>query len=393
MQVKDFFSSSAKLADLTSLRRRRVIQISAVTGFGLFASSLVARGITFDIFLLGLFSLIVTGSLAYKYYVTTSSYLLLGAMSSMLFALSATGAGVFDIAMIGYPGVIIFAALLGGIALFGTVLSLVLLQCITLTWLIMHDVVAPNPPILSWSHVLFIMVIYVITGFSVFILIQDIRRLMQSLQQEVSKVEQNRAHIQHLAHHDPLTNLPNRILGERLFNEKLRESEEKGLQLALLFIDLDNFKPVNDALGHAAGDRFLQKISQTITDHLSTKQSLIRFGGDEFIVLAPEISDKSEIDDLCKNLITWCSNEFEVLQTKVVVSGSIGVAQAPYDGIKLSSCAEKRILPCTKRNATAEIDTNTMTCALTKKTMKDSHLLSVCARPYMPMNSRSTTNH
>lgn len=133
MQVKDFFSSSAKLADLTSLRRRRVIQISAVTGFGLFASSLVARGITFDIFLLGLFSLIITGSLAYKYYVTTSSYLLLGAMSSMLFALSATGAGVFDIAMIGYPGVIIFAALLGGIALFGTVLSLVLLQCITLT--------------------------------------------------------------------------------------------------------------------------------------------------------------------------------------------------------------------------------------------------------------------
>ncbi len=73
---------------------------------------------------------------------------------------------------------------------------------------------------------------------------------------------------------------------------------------------------MNDALGHAAGDRFLQKISQTITDHLSTKQSLIRFGGDEFIVLAPEISDKSEIDDLCKNLITWCSNEFEVLQTK-----------------------------------------------------------------------------
>ena len=188
---------------------------------------------------------------------------------------------------------------------------------------------------------LFIMVIYVITGFSVFILIQDIRRLMQSLQQEVSKVEQNRAHIQHLAHHDPLTNLPNRILGERLFNEKLRESEEKGLQLALLFIDLDNFKPVNDALGHAAGDRFLQKISQTITDHLSTKQSLIRFGGDEFIVLAPEISDKSEIDDLCKNLITWCSNEFEVLQTKVVVSGSIGVAQAHYDGIKFKQLCRK----------------------------------------------------
>lgn len=126
-----------------------------------------------------------------------------------------------------------------------------------------------------------------------YVLVQDIRRLMQSLQQENAKVEQNRIHIQHLAHHDPLTNLPNRILGERLFVQKLEECEEKGLQLALLFIDLDNFKPVNDALGHAAGDRFLQKISQTITDNLTAKENLIRFGGDEFIVLASEIHDKS----------------------------------------------------------------------------------------------------
>ncbi|MBT3136686.1 bifunctional diguanylate cyclase/phosphodiesterase [Alteromonas sp. ALT199] len=341
MRLKDLFSSPVKLTDLILIRRRRVIQISMVTGFGLFAASLVARGITFDIFLLGQLSLIVTAILAYKRYIATSSYLLLGAMSSMLFALSATGAGVFDIAMLGYPGVIIFAALLGGIALFSTVLSLVLLQCVTLAWLVINDVVIPHPPILSWPHMLFIMVIFVITGFSVFILVQDIRRLMSSLQQEVAKVEKNRAHIQHLAHYDPLTNLPNRIMGERLFNERLRESEEKGLQLALLFIDLDNFKPINDALGHAAGDRFLQQISQTITDRLSAQQYLIRFGGDEFILLAPDISGKSEIDTLCKNLITWCSSEFEIMQTKIVVSASIGAAQAPSDGNQFKQLCRK----------------------------------------------------
>lgn len=341
MRLKDLFSSPVKLTDLILIRRRRVIQISMVTGFGLFAASLVARGITFDIFLLGQLSLIVTAILAYKRYIATSSYLLLGAMSSMLFALAATGAGVFDIAMLGYPGVIIFAALLGGIALFSTVLSLVLLQCVTLAWLVINDVVIPHPPILSWPHMLFIMVIFVITGFSVFILVQDIRRLMSSLQQEVAKVEKNRAHIQHLAHYDPLTNLPNRIMGERLFNERLRESEEKGLQLALLFIDLDNFKPINDALGHAAGDRFLQQISQTITDRLSAQQYLIRFGGDEFILLAPDISGKSEIDTLCKNLITWCSSEFEIMQTKIVVSASIGAAQAPSDGNQFKQLCRK----------------------------------------------------
>lgn len=341
MRFKDLFSSSVKLTDLTLIRRRRVIQISAVTGFGLFAASLVARGITFDIFVLGQLSLILTALLAYKRYITTSSYLLLGAMSSMLFALAATGAGVFDIAMLGYPGVIIFAALLGGIALFSTVLSLVLLQCITLAWLVLNNVVVPHPPMLSWPHILFIMIIFVITGFSVFILVQDIRRLMYSLQREVAKVEQNRAHIQHLAHYDPLTNLPNRIMGERLFNKRLRESEEKGLQLALLFIDLDNFKPINDALGHAAGDRFLQQISQTITDRLSANQYLIRFGGDEFILLAPDISCKSEIDTLCNNLITWCSSEFEILQTKIVVSASIGAAQAPFDGKQYKQLCRK----------------------------------------------------
>jgi diguanylate cyclase (GGDEF)-like protein len=185
------------------------------------------------------------------------------------------------------------------------------------------------------------MVIFCVTGFGVYVLVQDIRRLMVSLQQENAKVEQNRIHIQHLAHHDPLTNLPNRILGERLFSQKLEESEQKGLQLALLFIDLDNFKPVNDALGHAAGDRFLQKISQTITDNLSVNERLIRFGGDEFIILASEIQDKLQIDSLCHNLISWCSSEFEVLQTKIVVSCSIGIAQAPYDGIKFKQLCRK----------------------------------------------------
>ncbi|GFD74096.1 hypothetical protein KUL113_35160 [Tenacibaculum sp. KUL113] len=279
--------------------------------------------------------------LAYKHFVVASSYLLLVALSSMLFALSATGAGTFDIAMLGYPAIIIFAALLGGIGLFGTVLSLVLVQCIILTWLVMEGVITPNTPKLTWSHLTFIMIIFVITGFCVFILVQDIRRLMTSLQLEYTKVKKNREHIQYLAHHDPLTNLPNRLLGERLFNEKLAQSEANGLQLALAFIDLDNFKPVNDALGHSAGDRFLQHISQLINEKLSDDECLIRFGGDEFIVLAANITDRKHIETLCERLIDWCSSEFEVFQTNIVVSASIGVAIAPKDGAKFKQLCRK----------------------------------------------------
>lgn len=341
MKAGNILSPSLDTDDLITIRRHRVAQISTVTCFGLFISLFAARDITFDIMLVALAAMFTAAILAYKHFVVASSYLLLVALSSMLFALSATGAGTFDIAMLGYPAIIIFAALLGGIGLFGTVLSLVLVQCIILTWLVMKGVITPNTPRLTWSHLTFIMIIFVITGFCVFILVQDIRRLMTSLQLEYTKVKKNREHIQHLAHHDPLTNLPNRLLGERLFNEKLAQSEANGLQLALAFIDLDNFKPVNDALGHSAGDRFLQHISQLINEKLSDDECLIRFGGDEFIVLAANITDRKHIETLCERLIEWCSSEFEVFQTNIVVSASIGVAIAPKDGAKFKQLCRK----------------------------------------------------
>ena len=341
MKAGNILSPSLDTDDLITIRRHRVAQISTVTCFGLFISLFAARDITFDIMLVALAAMFTAAILAYKHFVVASSYLLLVALSSMLFALSATGAGTFDIAMLGYPAIIIFAALLGGIGLFGTVLSLVLVQCIILTWLVMEGVITPNTPKLTWSHLTFIMIIFVITGFCVFILVQDIRRLMTSLQLEYTKVKKNREHIQYLAHHDPLTNLPNRLLGERLFNEKLAQSEANGLQLALAFIDLDNFKPVNDALGHSAGDRFLQHISQSINEKLSDDECLIRFGGDEFIVLAANITDRKHIETLCERLIEWCSSEFEVFQTNIVVSASIGVAIAPKDGAKFKQLCRK----------------------------------------------------
>jgi diguanylate cyclase (GGDEF)-like protein len=341
MQQEERLSSVDNQARLSHLRRKRVLQISAVTALGLFTCLFFARGITFTIFLIGFLAMATSAWLASRHHATASSYILLISLSTMLFALSATGAGTFDLAMLGYPGVIIFAALLGGRRLFWGVLSFVILQCIALTWLILEDYLSVNTPYLSWSHLVFILVIFCVIGFGVYVLVQDIRQLLTSLQSENAKVEENRQQIQHLAHHDPLTNLPNRVLGERLFKELLTESTQDGKQLALLFIDLDNFKPVNDALGHAAGDRFLQKLAQTMTDHMTENERIIRFGGDEFIVLASGIRSEAQLNALCDNIISWCSTEFELLQTKIVVSCSIGIARAPQDGNQFKQLCRK----------------------------------------------------
>lgn len=316
----------------SQIRRHRLMQISAVTAIGLAVALLVARNITFTIFAIGIGCLMLALAFAYKHKILASAYTLIGSMATMLFALALTGAGLFDLAVLGYPGLLIFAALLGGVGLFVSVLLFVVTLCFGIAWLTLGGFVITNIPTLSWSHLIFIIVIFVVTGFSVYILVHDIRRLMRSLQCENAKVQRNKAEIQHLAHHDPLTNLPNRLYGEALFTQSLIACEQKKQNLALLFIDLDNFKPVNDALGHAAGDILLEQLTLKLSKDLKPDQHLIRFGGDEFLLLAPFTDYHQELEALAETLIQKCASKFKILQTQVVISASIGITCAPKEG-------------------------------------------------------------
>lgn len=316
----------------SQIRRYRLMQISAVSSLGLLASILVAKGITFTIFAAGLVCLLVAFLCAFNRKLLTSAYVLLGSMSLMLCALALTGAGLFDLAILGYPVLFIFAAILGNVGLFMSVLIFVIAQSIFLTWLTLNSIITPHVPILSWPHLVFILVIFIVTGFTVYIMVRDIKGLMHSLQRENIKVQQSQTKIQHLAHHDALTNLPNRFYGEELYWQTLAICEEKQQNLALFFIDLDNFKPINDALGHAAGDELLQRLTHRLTVSLPTGHHLIRFGGDEFLVLAPFTGESDQLRKLATKLIQQCASVFDILQTQVVVSASLGIACAPRDG-------------------------------------------------------------
>ncbi|MDO6567606.1 EAL domain-containing protein [Alteromonas sp. 1_MG-2023] len=317
------------------------MQICGVCALGLAASLAVARNITFVIISVGLCCLLAAFGFAYRHKVLASASTLLVSLSSMLFALAVTGAGLFDIAVLGYPTMIIFAAILGGVGLFLSLLSFVILQCIFIAWLSLQGIITPNVPSISWPHLIFILVIFIVTGFSVYILVRDIKRLMLSLHHENQKVEQSRTRIQHLAHHDNLTNLPNRLYGEALFNQSLASCETTGKSLALLFIDLDNFKPINDALGHAAGDQLLKLLTQQLSEILMPQQYLIRFGGDEFLVIAPIAPDSDELNQLAHSLILQCASVFNIFQTQVTVSASLGTANAPKDGTDFKQLCRK----------------------------------------------------
>ena len=326
---------------LSQIRRHRLMQICGATALGLLTTLFVARGIAFAMFAIGLACLVLALSFAFKHKVIASAYILLSSMAAMLFALALTGAGLFDLAVLGYPALLIFAAILGGVGLFLSVLIFIIFQCVFIAWLTLQGVIVPHSPTLSWSHLIFILIIFNVTGFSVYILVHDIKRLMLSLHHENAKVKQSRSEVQHLAHHDPLTNLPNRFYGEELFSQALKRSKNNQQNLALLFIDLDNFKPVNDALGHAAGDELLQQLTQRLRIMLKDDQHLIRFGGDEFLLFTPFKDDHQQVDQIAENLINQCADEFDILHNHLTISASVGIACAPKDGADFKQLCRK----------------------------------------------------
>lgn len=149
----------------------------------------------------------------------------------------------------------------------------------------------------------------------------------------VTERKRAEAKIVHMAYHDALTNLPNRLMFDQKLQECFEQARQDGTMLAVIFLDLDRFKVINDTLGHYVGDVLLQQVANKLKSYVSEDQIVARFGGDEFIILLNHLSTSEQAADFAQGIPGLLKEPFIIEGNELFVTSSIGISLYPNDGI------------------------------------------------------------
>jgi diguanylate cyclase (GGDEF)-like protein/PAS domain S-box-containing protein len=157
------------------------------------------------------------------------------------------------------------------------------------------------------------------------------RRGLVLVGRDVTERKLAAARIQHLAHHDSLTDLPNRVLFQERLRQNLAQAKRSGWKLALMFLDLDKFKDINDTLGHHVGDMLLRAVAKRLTRCVRETDTVARLGGDEFAVILTNLDDLEGASRVAESIIAGISDPFGLDEHEVRTSTSIGITLFPDD--------------------------------------------------------------
>ncbi|MEJ2590293.1 MAG: EAL domain-containing protein [Candidatus Thiodiazotropha sp.] len=153
---------------------------------------------------------------------------------------------------------------------------------------------------------------------------------------DITSIKQSQSQLEHLAHHDSLTNLPNRLLFEDRLQHAISQSKRQGRQLAVLFLDLDRFKNINDTLGHAMGDELLKEVARRLEGLLRDGDTAARLGGDEFTVLVESLDDPSQAAVVAAKIQENFKTPYKIAGRELHVTTSIGISIYPEDGLTVA---------------------------------------------------------
>jgi len=154
---------------------------------------------------------------------------------------------------------------------------------------------------------------------------------------DVSERKEREERVRHLAHHDFLTDLPNRVLLNDRIAQAISHAERNRSQVAVLFLDLDRFKNVNDSLGHSVGDKLLQEVARRLRSCMRASDTVSRQGGDEFVILMQDVSDPADIARGAQKVLDAVASAYAIDGHELITTPSIGISMYPSDGQDVES--------------------------------------------------------
>jgi len=160
----------------------------------------------------------------------------------------------------------------------------------------------------------------------------DTKTDLAEVRDDLSKSQAKEEETRKVALQDALTGLPNRVLFEQSLDNGLIQAKRHGCGLAVLFIDIDKFKSINDTYGHDMGDKVLIMVADRLKSTVREEDMISRWAGDEFVCLLLEVKQEADVTRLAENIVNWISETCEFNGTVISISVSIGIAIYPADG-------------------------------------------------------------
>lgn len=159
---------------------------------------------------------------------------------------------------------------------------------------------------------------------------QDIQIVIQ----DITEKKKHESQLQFLAYHDPLTGLKNRRIFTEIVTDSIEEARKAKGKLAIMYIDIDKFKLINDMLGHDVGDTLLQKFADRLRASVRDNDEICRIGGDEFLVLLKDIKNEKQITAIAKRMYGIFQESYQINEHVIDVTASVGISIFPEDGLK-----------------------------------------------------------
>lgn len=318
------------------VRNRRLIQISSITMAGL--TVVAVRALMFEsmgvalILATGIVTMLLCQFLSWRGATEAASGLYVLALTVMVSFLLWRGEGLRDSALLAFPAVLIVAALLVKPRHFVALVGAMVLIGIGVAASTHLGWRQDRPADQLMDRAIDTTIILLITGFAVWVMLGDLRGVLNRLRVQVERYREAQENLTYLSQHDALTQLPNRILGRSRIEQAIAGAKRNGSHVAILFVDLDNFKSVNDSFGHTTGDDFLKQVGQRLLASVRQTDVVSRQGGDEFLIGITDVAHGEAVSTVATKMLQSMAEQFVVRGNEISSSCSIGIALYPENG-------------------------------------------------------------